>query len=64
MLLPYYCVWQMLCQPSIHVAIVMWQMLMPGGRSNSQPGWVKKHLADVIAISGRWNGCWVIYILT
>ena len=29
MLLPYYCVWQMLCQLSIHVAIIIWQMLLP-----------------------------------
>ena len=29
MLLPSYCIWQMLCQLSMYVATVMWQMLLP-----------------------------------
>ena len=60
MLLPLYYVWQMVSQLSLYVAIDIWQMLLPGwwGGIANQGGY-NKHLADVVAISGRWNSHWV-----
>ena len=62
MLLPLYYVWQIISQLHLHVAIdnLADVAKVAGGIANQ--GGYNQHLADVIAISGRWNSHWVNFI--
>ena len=56
MLLPLYYVWQMVSQLSLHVAIdILADVIAKVADGIANQGGYNEHLADVIAISGRWN---------
>ena len=63
MLLPLYYVWQRVSQLRLHVAIDnLADVVAKVADGIANKGGYNKHLTDVIAISGRWNSCWVNFL--